>query len=118
MSHVTRTQAFVVVIPKEGLAGTNSAKTSSSMTSTTELYFVVFIDYHIMGVIKKKKAWLGWCQSCLLFGMTTTKILEPVLALCGFNKNCPLSSHGTLLTHNLWMLLVGGRLEKLHGLSF
>ncbi len=36
---------FAVVVPKDGLSGTCPARSSLGMTSTIELYSVVFTDY-------------------------------------------------------------------------
>ena len=57
---------FVVVIPKEGLAGSGPAKPSFGMTLTTGEYFIV-------GVIPKEGL-AGPEPAKPSFGMTTTKI--------------------------------------------
>ena len=48
-----------VIIPKEGLAGTNPAQPSFGMTPTIELYPVVFTGYILWLVSYQKKAQLS-----------------------------------------------------------
>ncbi len=45
LMHVTRKKVFVVVIPKEGLAGWGPANPSLGMTPTIKYYSTNFIDY-------------------------------------------------------------------------
>ena len=52
----TGLKIFVIVIPKEGLAGTNPFKLSFGMTPTTELYSVVLTDYILWSVSYQKTA--------------------------------------------------------------
>ncbi len=55
----TDLKVFVVVIPKEGLAGWGPTNPSLGMTPTMKYYSTAFIDYILQSVSYPKKDWRG-----------------------------------------------------------
>ena len=71
-------KVFVIVIPKEGLAGWGPASPSLGMTRTIK-YYCLFRLYSVVGVIPKEGL-VGPQPANPSFGMTTTKMLRSVFS--------------------------------------
>ncbi len=59
-SELRHTKIFVIVIPKEGLAGTNPSKPSFGMILT--------MKHNLLEHIKGRLGWVGFSQACFCYG--------------------------------------------------